>query len=353
MKPSPRFHHSEPLPVLLFAFAAVLLAGGLPSVARAQDAPDTRSAGPLVPSHPSSQPAKDVPADPQQATAEPTAAQALASLPPAPVYDKTIFGAPIPSAQLAFLKGFDGNRTSDLYRDKQFKALKKQILPKWEFHYGHDMPVIESMDAALEDSHDAVQVRDGRYVTLSGTSDLYPGLQGRGMLWIDMQDGVALGVFYFHPTNGEPTPTTTVFSRQIMVDTISMAQLPPEFFRDYTQWSADERIAPITTRYFIGGLNKRLLLEHDEDFCSSTYSGLGADCLEMTADAADLDMNTAYYLEQVHYATNATAYMLVGNDQRAFLQFRTSRCGGVANPLGCRILITRQQVHTITRSPRR
>jgi uncharacterized protein YecT (DUF1311 family) len=82
------------------------------------------------------------------------------------------------------------------------------------------------------------------------------------------------------------------------------------------------------------------------------FGGQGSDCLQMTADAADVDMNTAYYLEQVNYATNATAYMLVGNDQRAFLQYRTNYCGRVANPLGCRILITRQQVHVISH-PRR
>jgi hypothetical protein len=315
-------------------------------VCSAQDAPDIGSVGPIAGVAKQQQPAP--PPEP-----EPPALQAVPAAEPAPIYDKTIFGDHLPVNQLAFLKTYDGNRTRDLYRDKQFKALKKAILPKWEFHYGRDMSVSDAMDAALEDSKDAVQVRDGRYVMLSGTSGLYPGLQGRGFIWIDMQEGIALGGFYFHPTNGEPTPTTTIFSRQLAVDNISMARLPPEFFRDYSQWCADERIAPITTRYFIGGLNTRLLLEHDEDFCSSTFRGLGADCLQMTADAADLDMNTAYYLDQVNYATNATAYMIVGNDQRAFLQFRTNRCGGVANPLGCRILVTRQQIHVISRPPRR
>jgi hypothetical protein len=313
------------------------------SAAFAQDAPDTRSAGPLLHSK------KPIPPQAEPAEQSVPAAQSVVALPPAPVYDKTIFGDTIPAAQLTFLKSFDGNRTRDLYHDKQFKALKKAVLPKWEFHYGHDMSITEAMDDALENSKDAVQVRDGRYVMLSGTSELFPGLGGRGFMWFDMQDGIALAGFYFHPTNGEPTPATTVFSKQLMVDTLSMAQLPPEFFQDFTQWSSQERVAPITTRYFIGGLEKRLLLEHDEDFCSATFRGYG-DCLQMTADAADVDMNTAYYLDQVHYATNATAYMLVGADQTEFLRLRTNRCGGVADPLGCRILITRQQVHRVTGS---
>jgi hypothetical protein len=274
----------------------------------------------------------------------------VAALPPAPVYDKTIFGDTIPPAQLAFLKSFDGDRTRDLYHDKQFKALKKAVLPRWEFHFGRDMSITDAMDYALDGSNEAVQVRDGRYVMLSGRAEMFPGLGGRGFMWFDMQEGIALAGFYFHPSNGEPTPTTTVFSKQLMVDTISMAQLPPEFFQDFSQWSSEERIPPVTTRYFIGGLEKRLLLEHDEDFCSSTFTALGSDCLQMTADAADVDMNTAYYLDQVHYATNATAYMIVGDDQSAFLRLRTNRCGGVADPLGCRILITRQQVHRVTHS---
>lgn len=323
--------------VLILSFVLLLVSIG--AEAKAQDAPDTQAVGPLSVSK----------AKPQTQPEE-TPQEAPVSLPPTAVYDRTIFQAPLPSASLAFLKSLDGVQTKDVYHDKQFKAVKKAALPGWMFHYGRDMPVSDAMDAALGGSKDAVTVRDGRYVMLSGTSDLYPGLQGRGFLWIDLEEGITLGGFYFHPTNGEPTPTMTVFSRQLDVETLSMARLPPEFFRDYSQWCADERIAPLTTRYFIGAENMRLLLEHDEDFCSRTFSRLGADCMEMTADAADLDMNTAYYLDQVHYATNATAYMLVGTDQTAFIQLRARQCGSVADPIGCRVRITRTQIHTITRS---
>jgi len=316
----------------------------------AQDAPDTGSAGPLVtrPQTSKQPPASEPAAEPAPVERMP-AVPAPEVLAPAPVYDKSIFQGPLPAGELSFLKTFDGVRTKDLYRDKQFKAVKKAALPKWEFHFGHDMSVTAAMDAALTDSNEAVQVRDGRYVMLSGRSDLFPGLQGKGFLWIDMQDGLLLGGFYFHPTNGEPTPSMTVFSNQLLVDALSMAELPPEFFTDFIQWTSDERISPVTTRYFIGGLDKRILLEHDEDFCSAAVGPMGSDCLQMTADAADVDMNTAYYLEQVHYATNATAWMIVGSDETAFIRFRDNRCRGVVDPLGCRIRVTREQVHTITR----
>lgn len=42
-----------------------------------------------------------------------------------------------------------------------------------------------------------------------------PCLRGRGFLWFDLDEGIVLGGFYFTPTNGEPTPTLTVFSRQL------------------------------------------------------------------------------------------------------------------------------------------
>jgi hypothetical protein len=263
-----------------------------------------------------------------------------------PVFDPSLFQSPLAPADLAFLKQFEHARTHDLYHDKQFKAVKKTILPKWEFHYGHDMSVTDAMDAALGDSKDPVIIRDGRYVLLSGTSDLFPGLQGRGFFWIDIQEGLALAGFYFHPVNGEPTPTITVFSNQLSVDTLSMSALPPAFFQDFSGWAASERISPVTTRYFIGALNQRVLLAHDEDFCSPLF-GRGRDCLQMTADAADADMTTAYYLDQVHYATNATAYMLTSQDQTAFIALRTSRCGGIADPLGCRIRLTREHITRI------
>ncbi len=45
-----------------------------------------------------------------------------------------------------------------------------------------------------------------------------------------MQEGIGLGGFYFHPTNGEPTPSVNVFSRQVVKeDYLKLSQLPPVF----------------------------------------------------------------------------------------------------------------------------
>ena len=306
--------------------------------AHAQDAPDI-NAGPITHTRPAPKSA-DTP-DP------PPAPTAPVNLPPTPVFDKTLFSNPVPAADLTFLKQYDGARSKDLYRDKQFKGLRKATLPNWMYHYGRDMSVSEALDWALSNSNDAVAIRENRYVTLSGSVTGFMRNDGRALIWVDMQDGLVLAAFYFRPTNGEPTPTVTVFSKQLAVDAISMDQLPPEFFKDYSQWCADERIPPITFRYFIGALNQRVLLAHDEDFCSATFSRLGNDCLQMTADAADTDMTTAYYLDQVHYATNATAWLITGADQTSFIAYRTNACGSVADPLGCRIRLTRTQITRI------
>jgi hypothetical protein len=169
-----------------------------------------------------------------------------------------------------------------------------------------------------------------------------------------MQDGIGLGGFYFHPTNGEPTPAVNVFSKQVVKENfLSMSELPPAFAEDLNEWSWQSRIPPVTTRYFITGSNKKILLEHDEDYCAPLAGGPAtnmpapAGCQELNAQAADLDMDAAYYLDQIHHATNGTAWMITGPDQVAFIQVRTNACGGVLDPLGCRIRMTREHTRTV------
>jgi uncharacterized protein YecT (DUF1311 family) len=283
-------------------------------------------------------------------------AQAGASGPTQPdnatalTYDKAIFQSPVPADQLAPLTQFTGAPTNDLIRDKQFRKLMKNFIPDVMFHYGRDMPLDEALDMALKGSREPVQLRENRYLILSGDRGEY--LSGRGFLWIDLQDGIGVGGFFFHPTNGEPTPSLTVFSKQIRQNALSLGELPPAFAQVLGQWAGASRIPPITTRYFIGGLKKRILLEHDEDYCSPADGNVappGGVCEQMLADAADLDLNTANYLEQVHHATNATAWMINGDDQIAWLQVRNNSCGLGPNPLGCRVRMTRARVTIIVR----
>jgi uncharacterized protein YecT (DUF1311 family) len=284
--------------------------------------------------------------DQQSQAQQPQEQQSQQAQGPQANYDKTIFQNLIPSGQLEFLKQFDGVAARDLAYDNQFRKLMRNIVPACMFHYGHDMPLTEALDIVLNDSHLPVQIQDGRYVVVPGRSGPY--LQGRGFIWIDIQDGIGLGGFYFHPTNGEPTPALNVFSKQVQDEPLAMSQLLPAFADDLSQWSADSIIPPVLTRYFITGANRKILLEHDEDYCAAAAGGQPANnCEQMNADAADLDMNAASYLEQTHHVTNATAWMITGREQVAWLRVRDDSCGIGPARLPCYIRITHERTHVI------
>jgi len=307
--------------------------------AGAQEAPGMAD-GPLVQAAPIERRVPDVPK--QEVQAEP--------LPPGPPYDPGMFQKNrFPSAQLAFLNQYAGAVSNEVWRDKQFQRVLKSTVPNVMFHYGRDKTAMAALDEVISGSATPVTVREGRYVTVAGQMGTY--LAGRGFVWVDLQDGIVLEVFYFTPSNGEPTPTLTVFSKQVKEDSIEMTQLPPAFEEDLARWSAGNGVPLVTIRYFIGDANEKILLEHDEDYCAAEIGRPGDDCMQMMADAADKDMVAASYLEQVNYATNATARMIADPDQIAWIGVRDRTCGGVVDPLGCQIRMSRERVHVIERKP--
>jgi uncharacterized protein YecT (DUF1311 family) len=222
------------------------------------------------------------------------------------------------------------------------------VVPDCVFHYGWDMSLFNALDTVLRGSPVPVEIRDGRYAMVSGRSGPY--LLGRGFMWTDMQDGIALGGFYFRPTNGEPAPTVTIFSKQVKEAALEMSQLPAAFAEDLSRWSRALSVPPITTRYFIGGVNKKIVLEHDEDYCAPTDGTTAPPqdvCEQMNVDAADVDVNAAYYLDQTDHATNATAWMINGADQIAWIQVRDATCTVGPDPLRCRMIMTRERTRVI------
>jgi uncharacterized protein YecT (DUF1311 family) len=264
----------------------------------------------------------------------------------APPTQPAQFQNPIPPGQLAFLNGYVGHTTKELLKDKQFRAVMKLSVPHTEYHYGRDMPLSDAIDDVLHGSPLPVNIRDGRYVTVMGMQ--CPYLNGRGFMWFDLQEGVALGTFYFTPTNGEQTPTVTVFSRQLNQDAMSLSALPKAFVEDLGQWSAIAGVSPISPRYFIPTNGKKYALLHDEDFCA----GSGAQppspqdaCMQANLAAANADMNAAYFMKETHNAANATAWML-DPEQTAWLALRESSCAG-PNALGCRVRMTRERTRVI------
>jgi len=326
----------------------VMMVVGVGSAAWAQEAPGSKDAGPLVKS-PMQKAAPIERVEAPSQLQEPVA--------PAVVYDKAIFQKPMAASDLAFLKGFAGATSNELYRDKEFKRVLKAGVPDVMFHYGRDMSLPSALEAVLSGSPMPVRVTEGRYVTLEGRASLYPGLSGKGFVWVDMQEGVVLGAFYFHPSNGEPTPSVTVFSKMIAEDAITMGELPPAFEDELIEWQQSAGVPMVTTRYFIGDTREKILLEHDEDYCApiagapATDAPPPAGCEQMDADAADLDMNAAYYLEQTHHATNATAWMITEQDQIAFVDIRERSCRTGPDPLGCRVRLTHEHIGVIVHRP--
>src|ERR1700690_3690708 len=139
------------------------------------------------------------------------------------------------------------------------------------------------------------------------------GGRGRAFLWADIQKGIALAGIFFYPSNGEPSPALTIFSRQVDQDPLGMNQFPAAFIQDLGQWEQAEGVPPVTTRYFINASGKKTVLVHDEDYCGRP-TGKPAPatdvCTQMNTDARTIDREAAVFLNQTHYASNATMHMI-------------------------------------------
>ena len=260
----------------------------------------------------------------------------------------------IPADQIAFLNDYAGKMTKEILKDKRFRNLLKLVTPRTTFHYGSDMSLSEASEDLLGSEPLPIEVRDGRYVTIGSHGGSY--LAGRTLMWFDMKEGIALGAIYFRPTNGEPAPTLAVFSRQLNQDALAMGDLPAAFAEDLDQWALVAHVPELTVRYFIPSNGKKYVLVHDEDYCwhPDNMPAPPADrCEQMNADAADADVNAAYFMKETHNQANATAWML-GPDQIEWIGMRDRTCVG-PNPFNCRIQVTRRQTEVLighTMAPR-
>jgi hypothetical protein len=274
-------------------------------------------------------------------------AQAPPGAPAIPAAPPAVFQNTIPGDQLAFLNDYAGRTTKDIMKDKRFRSLLKLATPRTTYHYGRDMALFYTSETLLEGAPLPIDIRDGRYVMVGSHSGPY--LDGRGFLWIDMREGIALGGVYFHPVNGEPTPTLAIFSRQLKQDSLAMSQLPMAFAEDVGRWTAVARVPEISVRYFIPDNGRKYVLVHDEDYCwhpDNTPAPPQNVCGQMNASAADADMSAAYFMKETLNAANATAWMLEP-EQIAWIGVRDRTCG--FGPVGfpCRIRIARQRTRVL------
>ena len=171
-------------------------------------------------------------------------------------YDKGLFAPPMSPSELALVRTLPGRTANDAMKDKQFRKLLKTVVPNCEYHYGRDMPLLDALDLVLKGSTEPITIVGDRYVMISGAKGPYLG--GRGFLWFDLQDGIALGGFFFQPTNGEPTPALSVYSRQVTELAVRTEQLPIAFMQDLAQWSQAYHVPPVTAVAPAGSTHTRL-----------------------------------------------------------------------------------------------
>lgn len=225
----------------------------------------------------------------------------------------TTFERTIPSSDLLFLNDLANQPSSTVLRDSTFRQLVGAVTPFAPFHFGTDKPLSNALEEMFSTSEIPVQIRDNRYVMVTGRRTPESGGRGRTFLWVDMQQGIALGGIFFYPSNGEPSPTLTLFSNQVSADSVRIEQLPPAFLEDFSRWSADAAVPLSTARYFINASNKKSVLAHDEDTCGSSAgsASLGAEtCTQQKLEAAAVDRQAGAFLARVHYAPNGTAHTL-------------------------------------------
>ncbi len=344
MQPQPR---SKPT-FRALTFAPFLLAFSvLAPRLLAQEAPD--AAAPPASSHPA----------PIERSEPPPAALPdglPAAFPAPPPYDPAIFSRLIPPAQLKPMLQAEGATVEDVFHDRETRHLIMSAIPNDIFRYGRDVSLPDTITMELDQSPAIAHVRDNRYLLLTGDDRPHQWIRhdARTLIWVDTQTGIVLGAFFFHPTNGEPGPTVTVFTRQIRQEDIRFSELPPAFLSDLNQWEQPSGVPPALITYFIGDIPKKFLLEHDIDLCSTEVlaGGFGSDCEQLNADAADNDLTASLYLAQVNYATNATAYMIDNPDQVTWISYRDRTCLNIADPLPCRIRLTRQRIAVIRQTIR-
>lgn len=225
---------------------------------------------------------------------------------------EAIFKNPIAGAQLVFLSDRAGQPANELVREQRLHYLVNNVVPYAPFHLGLDMPLPNAIESMFLTSTSPLEIRDGRYALLTGMRG--SNARARTFLWIDIKEGIGLGGIFFYPSNGEPTPTLTIFSRQVNRNSLhSIGQLPAAFVQDLSRWAAIEGVPPVTTRYFINASSEKTVLAHDEDYCRKPTDGSAPPinvCQKMNEDARELDRKAVSFLNQTHNASNATMHMV-------------------------------------------
>ncbi|HEY6357721.1 MAG TPA: hypothetical protein VIX35_05730, partial [Vicinamibacterales bacterium] len=196
-----------------------------------------------------------------------------------------------------WVKDLSGESTHDATLAGHFSDLVLDVSPDATYHFHFDMPVGSALRAILRGAGEPVTIRANRFAMLSACDT--PTCTGaRAFVWVDTEHGVEIGGIEFEPSNGEPTPTLTLFSKQVLDPVTKRVQLPADFIEDLATWTRVSRRRATPARYFINGQGVKTVLAHDEDNChGADQSSLAATlCRSLNVDAAEQDLAAAYYL---------------------------------------------------------
>jgi uncharacterized protein YecT (DUF1311 family) len=264
-------------------------------------------------------------------------------------------------SRVAWLKELIGESTHAAALAGHFDDLINDVAPDAVYHLGVDMPFSAALRIVLHGAGEPITARANRYVSLSAC-DSPACTRARVLLWSDLDTGLEIGAIDFAPSNGEPTPTLTIFSRQVMDAVTRRVQLPAGFIEDLATWSRGSRRRGGSTpaRYFVNHAGLKTVVMHDEDNChGADQSALAATlCASMNLDAADQDVAAAYYVLLNTFPDGTPMRAALKTDEDKWVADRRTTCGaGSDGPaIACRIKAARERAGTLTdlylKSPR-
>jgi beta-lactamase regulating signal transducer with metallopeptidase domain len=253
---------------------------------------------------------------------------------------------PMDVKQLAWLSRYAGRPTFEVTSDSRFHSLVQAATPNAIFHLGYDMPLSQAIESMLNGPSFAAELRDGppngpngRYLMISAQRS-ERGI-GQSFYWFDLQQGLTFGGIFFSPTNGEPTPTLTIFSNQIGDRITEASQLPAAFLQDLEIWRASRNVPPAAVRYFINASGWKSVLMHDAcNPANGSPAGDPSECQAMNEAAGESDMQASLYLLRIHYAEGSPARVQLEAAQSQWEASELGGCEGKPDRLGCRARLT-------------
>ena len=253
-------------------------------------------------------------------------------------------GAQAPTDQVfGWLRGYANQPVRKLASDPMFAALVQLSVPDVGVRMGRDANLAEAFTTQIRNSKRRVLLRDGRYLSFSGSRA--DGGVSQSFFWVDLQQDRALGAIYMQLAHDGGRPRLLVFSRR-EAGAGATAQLPADFVAALAAWQRAARLPAVMAQYFAGARGQRLLLHSGED-CQAAFGGNApklARCDSVNRDAAEIDMAEAIRLLNRRAPGGAAA---LAEEQAAWRSKRNADCAAPSASSDCLTRKTRQRAEEL------